>query len=94
MTEVIQNKILKHEPYYWNVILHNNHLWINLARSDNSKPNWIVSTLDGEIKEVFFGPKKIRSVRIHDDLFYGAETDADGQMFLVGYSLENIKNIN
>jgi len=94
MKEIIQKKILKHEPYYWNVILHKNHFWINLARSDDSKPNWIVSTLNGEIKEVFFGPRKIRSVRIHDGFFYGVETDDDGQMFLVGYSFESIKNTN
>lgn len=90
MKEIIQEKILKHEPYYWNVILHKNHLWINLARSDTSKPNWIVSTLDGEIKESFVGPRRIRSVRIHDGFFYGVETDVDGQMFLVGYSLKSI----
>lgn len=92
MKEIVESKILNHEPYYWNVILDKNLLWINLARSDDSKPNWIVSTLNGEIKEVFFGPRKVRSVSIHDGFFYGAETDADGQMFLVGYSLESIKD--
>ena len=84
MTEVIQDEILKHEPYYWNVILNNDLLWINLARSDDSKPNWVVTTLSGEIKEVFFGPKKIRTVRIHEGFLYEAETNESGETFFCG----------
>jgi|GEM_PF-3710548 hypothetical protein len=56
------------------------------------KPNWVVTTLSGEIKEVFFGPKKIRTVRIHEGFLYRAETNESGETFFVGYSLENIKD--
>jgi hypothetical protein len=91
MKEIIQEKILKHEPYYWNVILNNDLLWINLARSDTSKPNWIITTLDGKVINSFIGPEDIISVKIQGNKLYGSIIDADGRAFLVGYSLDSIK---
>lgn len=87
MKGIVQEKLLDHEPYYRNVVLHNNRLWVNLARSDGDRPNWIVTTLDGNLLEAFIGPDEITGVTIHSNRMYGSVRDADGAVYLVGFEL-------
>jgi hypothetical protein len=90
MEEIVREKLLEHEPYYWNVILHEGRLWVNLARSDSSSPNWIITTLEGEVLEAFRGPEKISEVTISGNRIYGSEKDDDGATYLVGYELKEL----
>jgi hypothetical protein len=87
MEEIVQDKLLDYEPYYRNVVLHDNRLWVNLARSDSDKPNWVVTTLEGELLEAFHGPEEITEVTIHGNRMYGSVRDTDGAVYLVGYEL-------
>lgn len=88
MEEIVQSKLLEHEPYYWNVILHDDRLWVNMALSDNNSPNWIITTLNGEVLESFHGPEQISEVTIHRNNLYGSVTGKDGEVWLVGYEVE------
>lgn len=88
MGEIIEEKLLPHEPYYRNVILHENQLWIHLSRSDPEKPNWIVTTLQGSVLQSFKGPAEISSVSINGDRMYGEEKTESGEVFLVGSELK------
>ena len=90
MEEIVREKLLDHEPYYWNVILHEGRLWVNLARSDSDSPNWIITTLEGEVQEAFQGPEKISEVTISGNRMYGSVKDADGATYLVGYELKKL----
>lgn len=90
MVEITKDKLLAHEPYYWNVILQEDQMWINIARSDTTKPNWIITTLDGKVIENFHGPRKLRSATVHGNYLYGSVTDANGEVFLVGYLLRDL----
>lgn len=85
MEEIVRDKLLDHEPYYWNVILHENRLWVNLARSDSDSPNWIITDMEGEILESFHGPEEISEVTIYENRMYGSVRDSDGAVYLVGY---------
>lgn len=86
MGELVRDKLLEHEPYYRNVILHENRLWVNLARSENS-PNWVITYLDGEVLDAFRGPDQISEVTVNGNRMYGSVRDADGEVYLVGYKL-------
>jgi hypothetical protein len=90
MEEIVREKLLEHEPYYWNVILHEGRLWVNLARSDSSSPNWIITTPEGEVLEAFRGPEMISEVTISGNRIYGSEKDDDGATYLVGYELKEL----
>lgn len=90
MEEIVREKLPDHEPYYWNVILHEGRLWVNLARSDSESPNWIITNLEGEVQESFRGPEEISEVTIHEDRLYGSVRDSDGAVFLVGYELKEM----
>lgn len=87
MEDIVREKILDHEPYYWNVILHGDRLWVNMARSAGDSPNWVITNLQGEILEAFHGPEKISEVTIHENRMYGSVKDSEGITYLVGYEL-------
>jgi len=87
MEEIAREKLLPHEPYYWNIVLNNDRLWVNLARSDTSKPNWVITTLDGEVLESFHGPQSISNVSIRDNRMYGSFEDSNEVTYLAGFEL-------
>ncbi len=90
MKEIVQDKFLEHEPYYSNVILHQNRLWINLARADSKSPNWIITTLNGEVLKAFRIPENISEVTIHGNRMYGSVLNSDETVYLVGYELKEL----
>lgn len=87
MEQIIRSKLLAHEPFYYNIILHENRLWIHLARSDSSKPNWIITDLKGDIIEAFHGPTNISQIVIHENKIFGRQEDSDGTIYLTGYKM-------
>lgn len=84
----IEKKLLNHEPYYWNIALYENQLWVHLAREDTTKPNWVVTTLSGEVLKSFFGPNNISGIKIHNGRMYGVEKSLDGVVSVVSYTLK------
>lgn len=90
MDAIVRDKLLEHEPYYRNVILHEDRLWIKLMRSDEDKPNWIITNLEGEVLESFHGPESISEVAIHGNRMYGSIRDEDEVLYLAGYELREL----
>lgn len=87
MEKIITSKLLPHEPFYYNIILDKNRLWVHLSRTDISKPNWIITDLKGNIIEAFHGPTNISQVVIHENRLYGAEKDSEEIEYLTGYKV-------
>ncbi len=87
MEGIVNDKILSHEPYYRNALWHDGQLWIQITRTDNRKPNWIVSSPAGEVKKTFRGPEDIENVRIRGNRLYGSITNSDGEVFFAGFKL-------
>lgn len=90
LKKIFESKLLKFESYYRNVILHEDQLWVNLALEDRSKPNWVVTSLTGEVMKSFKGPEHIVNARIKDDHLYGGEKEKDGAIVFVSYQLMEI----
>lgn len=91
MKGIVQEKLLVHEPYYRNVVLHNNRLWVNLSRTDGDKPNWVITNLSGDVMESFHGPEEISEVTINGTLIYVSVRDSDGGVQLIGYELKELR---
>jgi len=90
MERLIQEKLLPHEPFYRNIVLEDQKLWVNLARSDTSKPNWIITNLNGEVLEAFHGPVNISEVTINNGMLYGMMKKTDDISYLVGFEIMDI----
>jgi len=91
MDDLFMSKALTHEPYYRNIALHKDQLWVQLAREDTTKPNWVVTTLSGEVLKSFIGPKNISGIKIHKDRMYGVEKSPVGAVAVVSYTLKETR---
>lgn len=87
MGTFLRSRLLVHEPYYRNVIYSEETLWVELARSDRNKPNWIITSLSGEILESFHGPTGLFMPTVHGNSLYGAFLDRNDEMYLAGYEV-------
>lgn len=87
MENYVNDKILPHEPYYWNVTLHENQLWVHLEREDKDKPDWVITTLEGEVLEAFHIPTYIQQLSISGNRFYGVVPGEDGAQYFAGFEL-------
>lgn len=94
MKSEIERKLLPHEPYYWHMFLEGNRLWVHLARSDPEKPDWVITTLDGQILKSFRSPVKINSIKVHEDRMFVTGEDSAGVTYLAGYTLVEKENQN
>ncbi|MEX1011833.1 MAG: hypothetical protein WDZ29_07205 [Balneolaceae bacterium] len=87
MRAIVESKLLPHEPYYRNVELVGDRLWVQLARSDPEQPNWVITSLEGDVLESFHGPTDISSLTIRGNRMYGSFQDSIDTPYLVGYEL-------
>lgn len=87
MESTIRSKILDHEPYYWNVMLHETNLLVHLEREEKDKPDWLITTLNGEVLDSFHVPHYFWSLTIVGNRLYGAMPGDEGEMYFAGYEL-------
>jgi hypothetical protein len=87
MEGIVREKILDHEPFYWNVMLKENRLWVHLEREDKDKPDWLITTLNGEVLDSFHIPNYIWAMNMVGNRFYGAIPGDNGEVYFVGYEL-------
>lgn len=85
----IKKKMLKHEPLYGHVKLINNRLWLNIARSDSTKPNFISTTLSGKVTKSFFTKEEMEVVQVSDTLII-SKVIKKGVSHIVGYKLTKL----
>ena len=89
MKQLVLDLMMDHEPYYHNVILNGNRLWIQLARSDTSKPNWIITDLNGNVIESFTGPSNISKTVVIGNKIYGALSKKNGAQTFAGFEISS-----
>lgn len=83
----VRGKFLDHEPYYWRVLLDDNRFFVHLERSEKDKPDWIITTLAGEILGSFHIPMYIQHLAVNGNRLFVSTTDEDGTVYLAGYDL-------
>lgn len=88
--ELIHSRFLPHEPFYNTILLDGDTLWVQLSREDKTLPNWIVTTLDGEILKVFYGPDGFGRIIVRDNRMYGVYHGLFFEPALAGYELTPI----
>lgn len=89
MKKLVLDLMMNHEPYYHNVVLNGNRLWIQLARSDTSKPNWVITDLYGNVIESFTGPSNISKTVVIGNKMYGALSKKNGAQTFAGFELSS-----
>lgn len=89
--KLIHSKFLPHEPFYHNVLLDGDTFWIELNRQDKELPNWIITTLEGEILKVFHGPEDLKRAVVREDRLYGVYHGYANEPALAGYELTAIE---
>ncbi len=89
MKKLVLDLMMDHEPYYHNVVLNGNRLWIQLARRDTSKPNWIITDLNGNVIESFTGPSNISKTVVIGNKMYGALSKKNGAQTFAGFELSS-----
>ncbi|MEX1120647.1 MAG: hypothetical protein WED82_00840 [Balneolales bacterium] len=72
--QLIRSKFLDREPYYVNIFLDESQLWVQLSRKDKAAPDWVITSLTGDIQAVFKGPEDFRPIAVHNGRLYGAKT--------------------
>lgn len=89
VVEEEKDKILRHEPFFEHIKLINDELWLNLSRSDSTKPNFISTTVTGKVKRAFFIQHRLDVIQASDTLIV-AKVKKNNQSYIVGYELAEI----
>lgn len=72
--ERIRDKYLETEPYYLNMYLDGDRLWIRFSRSDSTAPDWAVTGLDGQVQALFRSPVNFQPLAADRGRLYGVQT--------------------
>jgi len=83
----LREKFLEYEPYYWRILLNDGRLFVHFERSEKDKPDWVITTLDGEILGSFHIPMYIQQLAVNGNRLFVATTGEDGTVYLAGYDL-------
>lgn len=86
--QLIESKFLDYEPYYRNIYLDNDKLWVHFARENETDPEWAISTISGEIEAMFRNPDNFEPLTVHDGKLYGLQHVNDVPN-LVSFKLED-----
>jgi len=84
---LIESKFLDHEPYYRNIYLDNDKLWVRFARENETDTEWAISTISGEIEAMFRNPENFDPLTVHNGRLYGLQYVNDVPNF-VSYKLD------
>lgn len=71
--QLIESKFLDYEPYYRNIYLDNDKLWVRFARENETDPEWAVSTISGEIEAIFKNPENFDPLTVFNGRLYGIQ---------------------
>jgi len=71
--QLIESKFLDYEPYYRNIYLDNDKLWVRFARENETDPDWAISTISGEIEAMFRNPENFDPLTVHNGRLYGLQ---------------------
>ena len=86
--QLIESKLLDYEPYYRNIYLDNDKLWVHFARENETDPEWAISTISGEIEAMFRNPDNFDPLTVHNGKLYGLQHVNDVPN-LVSFKLED-----
>lgn len=72
--ERIREKYLETEPYYHDMYLDGDRLWVRFSRSDSTTPDWAVAGLDGQVQAMFHSPENFQPLAVDRGQLYGVQT--------------------
>lgn len=80
----IRARYLDHEPYFQQLFLDGNRIWVRLSRSDPEAPEWLVTDLEGNIHTAFRHPDNFEALGVHNGRLYGIQT-IDEEPYLAAF---------
>ncbi|MCH8559014.1 MAG: 6-bladed beta-propeller [Balneolia bacterium] len=83
----LRNQFLEHEPYYWRVLQNDDRLFVHFERSEKDKPDWVITTLDGEVMGSFHIHMYIQHLAVNGNRLFVSTTGDDGTVYLAGFDL-------